>query len=177
MPSTEHVHCVAVTFKITEWSKKSAPNFALSLNIPPWKLFRWFRRLQLWATGDWQLHHNNVPTHTSCLVQSFFDETSNQPGDSAHLQPTFGALWLLAFPKTKITFEREEISDHQWDSGKYHGPVDGDWENCVTSQGDYFEGDWGVLVLCAMFPVSSSINVSVSHSTWLDTFWTVWCVT
>ena len=26
--------------------------------------------LQLWATGDWQLHHNNAPTHTSCLMQS-----------------------------------------------------------------------------------------------------------
>ena len=28
------------------------------------------------------------------------------------LQPRFGALQLLAFLKTKITFEREEISDH-----------------------------------------------------------------
>ena len=42
----------------------------------------------------------------------FFGETSNHPGDSAPLQPRFGAPWLLAFPKTKIAFEREEISDH-----------------------------------------------------------------
>ena len=28
------------------------------------------------------------------------------------LQPRFGALKLLAFPKAKIAFEREEISDH-----------------------------------------------------------------
>ena len=27
--------------------------------------------LRLWAAGDWQLHHNNVPTHASCLVQRF----------------------------------------------------------------------------------------------------------
>ena len=33
------------------------------------------------------------------------------PGDSAPLQPSFGGLRLLAFPKTKITFERKEISD------------------------------------------------------------------
>ena len=45
--------------------------FAVSLNIPPWKLFGWFRRLQLWANGDWQLHHNNVPAHASHLMQSF----------------------------------------------------------------------------------------------------------
>ena len=52
-----------------------------------------------------------MPAHTSHLVQSFFGEMSNHPGDSAPLQPRFGALRLLAFPKTKITFEREEISD------------------------------------------------------------------
>ena len=53
----------------------------LSLNILPQKLFQWFRRSQLWATGDWQLHHDNVPAHVSCLVQ-FFCETSNHSGDS-----------------------------------------------------------------------------------------------
>ena len=62
---------------------------------------------------DWQLHHDNVPTHASHLVQSFFSEVSNHPGDLAPLQPRFGTLQLLAFSKTKITFEREEISDHQ----------------------------------------------------------------
>ena len=33
--------------------------------------FRWFRRLQLWATGDWQLHHDNACAHASCLLQRF----------------------------------------------------------------------------------------------------------
>ena len=28
------------------------------------------------------------------------------------------------------------------------------WENCVRFQGAQFEGDWGVIVLCTMFPVS-----------------------
>ena len=51
-------------------------------------------------------------------------------------------------------FEREEISDCQWDSGKYDRAADGNWENCVRSQGAYFEGDWGVTVLCTMFLVS-----------------------
>ena len=70
------------------------------------------------------------------------------------IQPSrFGILWILAFPKTKITFEREEISDHPWDSGKYDGAADGNWENCVRCQGAYFEGDWGVIVLCTMFLV------------------------
>ena len=72
------------------------------------------------------------------------------------LQPRFGALPLLAFPKTQITFEREKISNHQWDSekiwqGSWLGA--GDWENCVRSQGAYFEGHWEVIVLCIMFLV------------------------
>ena len=45
-------------------------------------------------------------------------------------------------------------SDHWWDSGKYDRAEDGDWENCVRSQGAYFEGDWGAIVLCTMFLVS-----------------------
>ena len=126
----------------------------LSLNIPPWKLFRWFRRPQLWATGNWQLHHNSAPTHASCLSCRVFGPVSNHPGDSAPLQHRFGTLQLLAFPKTKITFKREEISDHWWDSGKYNGAADGDWENCVRSQGAYSEGNWGIIVLCTMFLVS-----------------------
>ena len=59
--------------------------------------------------------------HIWCRV---FGESSNHPGDSAPLQPRYCFLWLLAFPKTKITFEREDISDHQWDSGKYNRAAD-----------------------------------------------------
>ena len=105
----------------------------------------------------------------------FFCETLNHPGDSAPLQPRFGALWLLAFSKTKITFEREEVSDCQWESGKYNGTSDGNWENCVRSQSAYFEGDWGVIVLCTMFLVSCIFFnkwLYFFHSTCLDTFWT-----
>ena len=108
------------------------------------------------AMGNWwwQLCHNNVPAHASCLVQRSFGKTSNHPGDSVLLQPRFGELQLLAFPKMKITFERDEISDHQWDSGKYDGVANGNWENCVRSHGAYFEGDWYVIVLCTVILVS-----------------------
>ena len=88
------------------------------------------------------------------LVKSFLGKTRNHPSDSAPLQPRFGTLRLLTFPKTKITFEREEISDHWWDSGKYNRAADGNWENCVRSQGAYFERNWGIIVLCSMFLLS-----------------------
>ena len=125
------------------------------------------------AMGNWWLAASSQQCAHSCISShaEFFDKASNHPGDSAAIQPRFGALRLLAFSKTKITFKREEITDSQWDSGKYNRVADGDWENCVRSQGAYFEGDWGFIVLYTMFLVSSSINVCIFHITWLDTFW------
>ena len=107
--------------------------------------------------------------HASCRV--FWPKIKSPRWLSPQL-PRFGTPWLLAFPKTKITFKREVISARWWDSGKYDGAVDGDRENCVRSQSAYFEGEWGVIVLCTMFPISSSINASIFQIAWLDTFWT-----
>ena len=42
----------------------------------------------------------------------------------------------------------------------------------MRSPGVYFEGNWGVIGLCTVVLASSSINVSVFHSAWLDTLWT-----
>jgi len=58
-----------------------------------------------------QLHHDNVPAHSTDLTQAFFGKTSHHPGLSAPLQPRFGSLQLLAFPKAKITVKREEIRE------------------------------------------------------------------
>ena len=163
----DHVYCVAIAFKMTERVEQQiCPNFVLSLNIPLEKLFGWFRSqlvIGTFITTTCPLMH-----HISCRG---FWQNIKSPKWLSPLQPRFGILWLLALPKTKIIFERKEISDHQWDLGKYNGAADGGWENCVRSQGAHFEGDWGVIVLCTMFLVSSSINVSVFHITWLDTFW------
>ena len=70
------------------------------------------------------------------------------------LSTPYSTLWLLAFPRTKITFEREEILDSWWDSGKCNRAADGDWKNCVRSQVTSFEGDWSITVLCTMFLIS-----------------------
>ena len=122
--------------------------------------------------GNWWQAASPRQCTSSCITSQaeFWGKTSNHPGDSA-LLPDFASCNFWILPKTKITFEREEILDHQWDSGRYKGTSDGDWENCVKSQSAYFEGDWGVIVLSTVFLVSS-INVSIFHITWLDAFWT-----
>ena len=121
------------------------------------------------AASSWQHTRSRI---TSCA--EFFDKISNDPGDSAPLQPRFGALQLLAFSKTKVTFEREEISDHQWDSETYDQAADSDWETVWVSKGPTLKGTEVSLsyVQCFLYLVSSSINVSIFHSIWMDTSWT-----
>ena len=104
-----------------------------------------------------------------------FGKTSNHLGDSALLHPVSGALWLLAFSKTEITFEREESSDHQWDLWKHNGAADGNWERTMWGpNGPTLKGTEVLLpyVRCFLYLVPSSIYVSIFHITSLDTFWT-----
>ena len=122
------------------------------------------------AASSWQYTYS----HISSLAE-FFGEISNDPGDSA--TPPTAQIWhsvTSGFSKTKIIFEREEIADDWWDSEKYDRAADGDWENCVRSQGASFEGDWGIVVLCTMFLASCIFcnKCLFFHITWLDTFWT-----
>ena len=58
-----------------------------------------------------QLHHDNAHAHFTALMQAFFGKESHHPGLSAPLQPRFGSLRHLAFPKAKIAVEREVICE------------------------------------------------------------------
>ena len=140
----------------------------LSLDIPIWKLFGWLGRPRLWATGEWQLHYDNTPIHESHLVQNFLAKHQiTQPLYSPELVPC--NFWL--FPKLKSPLKGKIFQAVSEILGNMMGQLMM-IRNCVRSQGAYFEGDWGVVVLCTMFLVSSSRNVSIFHSARLDTFWT-----
>ena len=71
------------------------------------------KRQQLWASGDWHLHHDNAPAHSSALVQIFLVKHHITQVCQPPLQPRFGSLQLLDFLKTEIAIEREEISDRK----------------------------------------------------------------
>ena len=142
------------------------------MNIPPLKLFRWFRRLHLWATGDWQLHHHNVPAHASRLVQRFLAEHPiaqvTQPLYSPDLAPC--DFWL--FPKLKSPLKRKildcQIQENMTGQlmaigGTVWGPKVPTLKRTEASLSH---------IQCFLYLVSSSINVSIFHIIWLDTFWT-----
>ena len=155
MPLSEHVYCVAATLEMIERVEQwICIKFCVKFQHFSVETIRMIQKAT--AMGNWSLAASSQQHACSWIIshkEFFFCETSH-PGDSAPLQLSFGVLWLLPFPKTKITFEKEEILNHWWDSGKYDRGTDGDWENCVRSQGAYFEGDWGVIIPCTMFLVS-----------------------
>ena len=169
---SEHVYCVVVRFKMTDRVKQQiCIKFCIKLEHSSTETIRMIQKAA--ATGNWWLAASSWQCARSCITHAshaeYFGETSNHPGDSAPLQPWSGALGLLAFPKSKSLL-KGKISDHRWNSGKYDGAADGDGENCMRSQGAYFEGDWGVIVLCTVFLVSCIFFNTCLQ--WLDTFWT-----
>jgi hypothetical protein len=59
-----------------------------------------------------QLHKDNVPVHSSAIVQDFFlaKHLINQVCQSP-LLPSFGSLRLLAFAKVKVAVESDDICE------------------------------------------------------------------
>ena len=98
---------------LSKYTNKSASDFVLSLNIPPWKLFGWFRRPQLWTTSDWQLPHDNTLTHASCLVQCFLAKHQitqvTQPLYSPYLAPC--DFWFFLKLKSPLKGKRFQNGD------------------------------------------------------------------
>ena len=154
MPLREHVYCVEVAFKMTEWVEQwICLKFCVKLEHSSIETILMIQRLQLWATGDWQLHHSSMPAHASHLMQRFCQNIKS----SRWLSPTTAQIWC------PVTSGFSPNQNHLWkgrdfrlrgDSEKYDVAADGDWENCVRSHGAYFEGDWGTIVLCTMLLVS-----------------------
>ena len=172
MPLSEHVYCVAVTFKMTERvEQRICIKFWVKLEHFSIETIHMVQKAA--AMGNWWVAASSQQ-HTRSWITShadFFLWNIKSPNDSAPLQPRFGTLRLLAFPKT-ITFERGEISDCWWDSGKYDGATDGDWENYVRTQGASVKGAEASLSCVQCFILSSSVDVSIFHITWLGSFWT-----
>ena len=111
MPLSEHVYCAAITFKMTKWvEQRICIKFCIKLEHSSVETLQ---RIQMTAAkGNWWLAASSGQ-HAHSYIMSYteiFGKTSNHWGDSAPLQPIFGDLRLMTFPKTKITFENEEIS-------------------------------------------------------------------
>jgi len=58
-----------------------------------------------------QLHHDNVPAHSTALVQAMLPKHHITKVCQPPLQPKFGFLQLMAFPKAETASESEETGE------------------------------------------------------------------
>ena len=122
---SEHVYCV-VTFKMTKRVEQQIfIKFCIKVEHSStetiWMIQKLFWMIwmmpQPWATGDWQLHHDNVPTHASCFMQSILAKYQitqvAQPLYSPDLVPC--NFWL--FPNLELPFKGKRFhilyEDHE----------------------------------------------------------------
>ena len=70
----------------------------------------------------------------------FFSQTSNYPDDSAPYSPDLVPcdFWLFSKLKSPLKGKKFQTMNEIQENDK---ATDGDWQNCVRSQGAYFEGD------------------------------------
>jgi hypothetical protein len=113
----------------------------------------------------------------------FFAKTSHHPGLSAPIQPRFASLRLLAFPKAKIVFEREEICEcdghtvHKFSqerlAANWLAPRQSDcWRMCSKASSDWLSSYikvtrpiLDIFKMVAYFP-DSPRSFSNSHRSW-----------
>ena len=100
------MYSVAMAFKMTEQVEQwICIKFCIKLEHSSMENFWMIKGCRYGQLVIWQLRHYNMPAHASCLVQSFLVKHQI-------IQVTQPPSRLdLAFLQTKITFEREEISD------------------------------------------------------------------
>ena len=120
MPLSEHVDCVTIASKMTEWAT-NLDQICVELEHSSaetlWVIQKAAAMDNWWLVASaWQLSCSRITSHAE-----FSSKTSNHPGDSDPIQPRFDTLWLLVFPKSKMTFKREEISDCWWDQKNMMG--------------------------------------------------------
>ncbi|UYV77233.1 hypothetical protein LAZ67_15000198 [Cordylochernes scorpioides] len=105
------------------------------------------KRPDLWKNKNWLLHHDNAPAHTSLLVRDFLAKNNTLMMPRSHRIPQ---IWpprpmkgrryaTLDDIKTASKEELKKILKN--DFLKCFEDWKNRWHKCITSHGDYFEGD------------------------------------
>ena len=107
---SEYVYCVAIAFKMTEQVEQQiCIQFYVKLEHSSSETIWMTQKATAMATSDWQLHHDNMPTHASHLVKSFLAKHQitqvTQPPDIPDLVPC--DFWF--FPKLKSPLKRQRF--------------------------------------------------------------------
>jgi hypothetical protein len=112
----------------------------------------------MWKNGDWLLHHDNAPAHTSLVVREFLTKNNMTAVPHPAYLPDVVHCDFYVFPKMKLWLEGwrfvsiEEIEAESQQALNTLMPADfiecfqkwqNRWNRCIQAQGDYFKGDGG----------------------------------
>jgi len=113
---------------------------------------------EMWKNGDWLLHHDNAPAHTSLVVREFLTKNNVSTVPHPAYSPDLAPCDFYVFPKMKLWLKGrhfasiEEVQAESQQILNMLMPVDFNecfqkwqnrWDRCIQAQGDYFEGDGG----------------------------------
>ncbi|GFV41153.1 mariner Mos1 transposase [Trichonephila clavipes] len=114
------------------------------------------KRLVLWLSSRWMLHHGGTPAHTTNLVQKFLTKHGAIQVSRPPYSPDMSPSDFFLFPKIKNTSKGHRFQDIETmklnstqqlqaisksEFQKCFEDWNHRWAKCVTANGAYFEGD------------------------------------
>jgi len=129
------------------------------------------KRPEMWKNGNWLLHHDNSPAHTSLVVRKFLTKNNVSTVPHPAYSPDLAPCDFYVFPKMKLWLKGrhfasiEEVQAESQQILNMLMPADFNecfqkwqnrWDHCIQAQGDYFEGDGGKLGLKVSIRVITS---------------------
>ena len=115
------------------------------------------KRPEKWD-GDWILHHDNAPAHTSHLVQKFLAKHGTAQLQQPPYSPDLAPCDFFLFPRLKKVLKGhrfEATEDIKRNSTKTLLDIPKEefpkcfqqwqkrWAKCVAAEGNYVEDNWG----------------------------------
>jgi len=112
------------------------------------------KRLEKWRDGDWILHNDNVPAHTSHLVQQFLAKHGTAQLRQPPYLPAVTLCDFFLFPRFKKVLKGhrfEATEDIKWNSTKTLLDIPKEefakcfqqwqkcWAKCVAVEGNYID--------------------------------------
>ena len=167
---------MAVTLKMTEWVQQICIKFCIKLEHFSTETIQMIQKATAmgnrWlAASSQQCAHSHITSRAD-----FSGKTSNHPGDSDLPQPC--SLYLVPcdvwlFPKLKSPLKGKRLKTTNEIQENTMGQLMAIGRTMWVSDSKVptLKGTEALLyyVQCSLYLVSSSINVSVFHITWLDT--------
>jgi transposase len=165
IPKVDELPCQQTTFTSMQfviWFTKIIPHgqtvnkeFYVAVLKRLREAVRW-KRPQLWMNQSWVLHHDNAPAHSLFLVTNFLAKNKTTVVPQPPYSPDLAPVDFFLFPKLKSTlkgrrFDTFDEIQKNLTKDLFAIPKEAyqkafqnwqkRWEQCVASEGNYFEGD------------------------------------